>query len=146
MRHLILLIWARRSLVVCDVNTCLYMTYHHLQSIVTSESCLEPQFLPFQKTSLDFLKMTKVDCEDCYEKFTSKKLYINHVKSKSCSKTKLKSRQRAGQETATQGAKRVRLEGETLFTLICDALSRNLRLPPSGVSYSNFIPVLCPIC
>ena len=34
----------------------------------------------------------------------------------------------------------------TLFTLICDARSRNLRLLPSGVSYSNFIPVLCPIC
>ena len=59
--------------------------------------------------------MTKVDCEDCYEKFTSKKLYINHVKSKSCSKTKVKNRQRAGhqqQEAVGQGAKRVRLEGD----------------------------------
>ena len=58
--------------------------------------------------------MTKVDCEDCYEKFTSKKLYINHVKTKSCSKTKVKNRQRTGQvhqEAATQAAKRVRLEG-----------------------------------
>merc|ERR1712192_219677 len=42
------------------------------------------------------LQMTKVDCEDCYEKFTSKKLYINHVKSNSCSKTKTENRQRAG--------------------------------------------------
>ena len=39
--------------------------------------------------------MTKVDCEDCFEKFTSKKLYINHVKSKSCPRTKAKNRQRA---------------------------------------------------
>ena len=64
---------------------------------------------------LNFLKMTKVDCEDCYEKFTSKKLYINHVKSKTCTKAKVKNRQRTGQlqqEAATQGAKRVRLEGE----------------------------------
>ena len=68
-------------------------------------------FRPFQK----ILKMTKVDCEDCYEKFTSKKLYINHVKSKLCSKTRMKNRQRAGhpqQELVAQGAKRVRLEGE----------------------------------
>ena len=33
-------------------------------------------FCHFQKK----LKMTKVDCEDCYEKFTSKKLYINQDK------------------------------------------------------------------
>jgi len=59
--------------------------------------------------------MTKVDCEDCFEKFTSKKLYINHVKSKSCPRTKAKNRQRAiGQSHQENGAKRVRLEGDPL--------------------------------
>ena len=32
--------------------------------------------------------MAKVDCEDCFEKFNTKKLYITHVKSKTCSKAK----------------------------------------------------------
>ena len=60
--------------------------------------------------------MTKVDCEDCFEKFTSKKLYINHVKSKSCPRTKAKNRQRAiGQSHQENGAKRVRLEGSQVF-------------------------------
>ena len=74
--------------------------------------------------------MTKVDCEDCYEKFTSKKLYINHVKSKSCSKSKAKNRQRAGhpqEELVAQAAKRVRLEGkhEAESPSECDEIMKN---------------------
>lgn len=56
--------------------------------------------------------MTKVDCEDCYEKFNTKKLYITHVKSKTCTKAKTKKASKArmvpGQEQ--QEAKRARTE------------------------------------
>ena len=53
-----------------------------------------------------------MDCEDCYEKFNTKKLYITHVKSKTCTKAKTKKASKArmvpGQEQ--QEAKRARTE------------------------------------
>ena len=58
--------------------------------------------------------MTKVDCEDCYEKFPTKKLYITHVKSKTCTKSKTKknsrSRPMAEVQVHEQDPKRLRLE------------------------------------
>ena len=68
---------------------------------------------PWQEV-LKAAAMTKVDCEDCYEKFTTKKLYINHVKSKTCSKAKLKTASKARLTPSPSLAKRARVEADPL--------------------------------
>jgi len=53
--------------------------------------------------------MTRVDCDDCTMNFQTKKLYIKHLKSKECTRSK-----HSSSSQGTPAAKKPRLEGQAL--------------------------------
>lgn len=55
--------------------------------------------------------MTRVDCDDCSMNFQTKKLYIKHLKSKECTKSK-----RVASSQGTQPAKKPRIEVQPSLT------------------------------
>merc|ERR1712042_44430 len=58
-----------------------------------------------------YLNMTRVDCDDCSMNFQTKKLYIKHLKSKECTKSKHAA---AAKAQGTPAAKKPRLDEQML--------------------------------
>merc|ERR1712142_395128 len=63
------------------------------------------------QTKKSFLNMTRVDCDDCSMNFQTKKLYIKHLKSKECTKSKHAA---AAKAQGTPAAKKPRLDEQML--------------------------------
>ena len=131
-----LLIWARRSLVVCDVNTCLYMTYCNFWILPGT---------PISTVSEDFSRLFENDQGGLWRLLWE--VHLEEAVHQPCQIQIVLEDQSEKQAEGRTGnrspwSKKSPAGRWTLFTLICDA--RNLPLPPSGVSY--FIPVLCPKC